>query len=150
MLILAYYKIFENKKKIEYDEEQPNQLADLETEEISNVDVENSKDAEIDELHDIFHPDDIQKLYQNKGKGLTIPTYNRVQKKRARTENEERLQNIKEYCQKALPTNRYLRLANQHVEDTNKFLYFDFYYSFLYCQTQKVTIMNRYIYRTLI
>ena len=142
MLILAYYKLFENNKKIEYDEEQPIQLPDLETEEISNVDVENSKDAEIDELHDIFHPDDIQKLYQNKGKGLTIPTYNRVQKKRARTENEERLQNIKEYCKKALPTNRYLRLANQHVEDTNKFLYFDFYYSFLYCQTQKVTIMN--------
>ena len=141
MLILAYYKLFENNKKIEYDEEQPNQLADLETEEISNVDVENSKDAEIDELHDIFHPDDIQKLYQNKGKGLTIPTYNRVQKKRARTENEERLQNIKEYCKKALPTNRYLRLANQHVEDTNKFLYFDFYYSFLYCQTQKVILI---------
>ena len=145
MLILAYYKLFEDNKKIEYVEKQSNQLPDSEIEEISNVDVENSKDAEIDELHDIFHPDDIQKLYQNKGKGLTIPTYNRVQKKRARTENEERLQNIKEYCKKALPTNRYLRLANQHVEDTNKFLYFDFYYSFLYCQTQKVTIMNRYI-----
>ena len=142
MLILTYYKLFEDNKKIEYVEEQSNQLPDSEIEEISNVDVENSKDAEIDELHDIFHPDDIQKLYQNKGKGLTIPTYNRVQKKRARTENDERLQNIKEYCKKALPTNRYLRLANQHVEDTNKFLYFDFYYSFLYCQTQKVTIMN--------
>ena len=145
MLILTYYKLFEDNKKIEYVEEQSNQLPDSEIEEISNVDVENSKDAEIDELHDIFHPDDIQQLYQNKGKGLTIPTYNRVQKKRARTENEERLQNIKEYCKKSLPTNRYLRLANQHVEDTNKFLYFDFYYSFLYCQTQKVTIMNRYI-----
>ena len=142
MLILTYYKLFEDNKKIEYVEEQSNQLPDSEIGEISNVDVENSKDAEIDELHDIFHPDDIQQLYQNKGKGLTIPTYNRVQKKRARTENEERLQNIKEYCKKALPTNRYLRLANQHVEDTNKFLYFDFYYSFLYCQTQKVTIMN--------
>ena len=142
MLILTYYKLFEDNKKIEYVEEQSNQLPDSEIEEISNVDVENSKDAEIDELHDIFHPDDIQQLYQNKGKGLTIPTYNRVQKKRASTENEERLQNIKEYCKKALPTNRYLRLANQHVEDTNKFLYFDFYYSFLYCQTQKVTIMN--------
>ena len=142
MLILTYYKLFEDNKKIEYVEEQSNQLPDSEIKEISNVDVENSKDAEIDELHDIFHPDDIQQLYQNKGKGLTIPTYNRVQKKRARTENEERLQNIKEYCKKALPTNRYLRLANQHVEDTNKFLYFDFYYSFLYCQTQKVTIMN--------
>ena len=142
MLILAYYKLFEDNKKIEYVEEQSNQLPDSEIEEISNVDVENSKDAETNELHDIFHPDDIQKLYQNKGKGLTIPTYNRVQKKRARTENEERLQNIKEYCKKALPTNRYFRLANQHVEDTNKFLYFDFYYSFLYCQTQKVTIMN--------
>ena len=142
MLILTYYKLFEDNKKIEYVEEQSNQLPDSEIEEISNVDVENSKDAEIDELHDIFHPDDIQQLYQNKGKGLTIPTYNRVQKKRARTENEERLQNIKEYCKKALPTNRYLRLANQHVEDTNKFLYFDFYYSFLYCQTQKVTLIH--------
>ena len=139
MLILVYYKLFEDNKRVEYVEEQSNQLPDSEIEEISNVDVDNSKDAEIDELHDIFHPDDIQKLYQNKGKGLTIPTYNRVQKKRARTENEERLQNIKEYCKKALPTNRYLRLANQHVEDTNKFLYFDFYYSFLYCQTQKVS-----------
>ena len=98
MLILTYYKLFEDNKKIEYVEEQSNQLPDSEIEEISNVDVENSKDAEIDELHDIFHPDDIQQLYQNKGKGLTIPTYNRVQKKRARTENEERLQNIKEYC----------------------------------------------------
>ena len=139
MLILVYYKLFKDNKRAEYVEEQSNQLPDSEIEEISNVDVDNSKDAEIDELHDIFHPDDIQKLYQNKGKGLTIPTYNRVQKKRARTENEERLQNIKEYCKKALPTNRYLRLANQHVEDTNKFLYFDFYYSFLYCQTQKVS-----------
>ena len=141
MLILAYYKLFEDNKKIEYDEEQSNQLPDSDIEEVSNVDVENSKDAEIEELHDIFHPDDIQQLYQNKGKGLTIPTYNRVQKKRARTENEERLQNIKEYCKKSLPTNRYLRLANQHVEDTNKFLYFDFYYSFLYCQTQKVILI---------
>ena len=139
MLILVYYKLFKDNKRAEYVEEQSNPLPDSEIEEMSNVDVDNSKDAEIDELHDIFHPDDVQKLYQNKGKGLTIPTYNRVQKKRARTENEERLQNIKEYCKKALPTNRYLRLANQHVEDTNKFLYFDFYYSFLYCQTQKVS-----------
>lgn len=138
---MAYYKLFDNNKKLEHFKEQSNELPDSKIEELSIIDVDDSKDAKIDELHDIFHPDDIQQLYQNRGKGLTIPTYNRVQKKRARTENEERLQNIKEYCKKELPTNRYLRLANQHVEDTNKFLYFDFYYSFLYCQTQKVTLI---------
>ena len=91
-----------------------------------------------DNFSKIFHPDDLLSLYQNKGQGLRILSYNHALKKRARAESEERIEKVKKYCKKAMPQNYYLRLANEHVEDTNKFLYFDFYYAFLYCQTQKV------------
>ena len=87
---------------------------------------------------DIYHPDDLLPLYQNKGGGLTIPSYNLVVKKSARSENDERIMKVKEYCQKFMPSKQYLRLANEYIEETNKFLYYDFYYAFLYCQTQKV------------
>ena len=97
--------------------------------------------SRIENFSKIFHPDDLVSLYQNKGHGLRILPYNHDLKKRARSQSNERIEKVKEYCKKAIPTNRYLRLANQHVEDTNKFLYFDFYYSFLYCQTQKVTLI---------
>ena len=86
----------------------------------------------------IFHPDDLLPLYQNKGLGLKTPAYNHDIKRKARSQNAERLEKIKDYCKKNINTNKYLRLANEHIEDTNKFLYFDFYYAFLYCQTQKV------------
>ena len=86
----------------------------------------------------IFHPDDLLTLYQNKGLGLKVPAYNLDVKQKARSQNVERLKNIKDYCKKSLKTNYYLQMANEHIEDANKFLYFDFYYAFLYCQTQKV------------
>ena len=86
----------------------------------------------------VFHPDDLLPLYQNKGLGLKVPAYNLDVKQKARSQNAERLQKIKDYCKKNIKSNYYLRMANEHIEDTNKFLYFDFYYAFLYCQTQKV------------
>ena len=86
----------------------------------------------------IFHPDDLLTLYQNKGLGLKVPAYNLDVKQKARSQNVERLKNIKDYCKKSMKTNYYLQMANEHIEDANKFLYFDFYYAFLYCQTQKV------------
>ena len=88
----------------------------------------------------IFHPDDLLPLYQNKGLGLKVPAYNLDVKQKARSQNFERIGKIKDYCKKNMKTNYYLRMANEHIEDTNKFLYFDFYYAFLYCQTQKVRI----------
>ena len=102
-----------------------------------------SGDVRIENLSEIFHPDDLQPLYRYKGNGLEIPQYNRVVKRLAKDKSKPRIQKIKEYCQRNLNNNRYLSLANQHVEDTNKFLYFDFYYAFLYCQTQKVLIIYR-------
>ena len=86
----------------------------------------------------IFHPDDLLTLYQNKGVGLKVPAYNLDVKQKARSQNVERLKNIKDYCKTNMKTNYYLQMANEHIEDANKFLYFDFYYAFLYCQTQKV------------
>ena len=97
--------------------------------------------SKIKNFSKIFHPDDLLSLYQNKGQGLKILPYNQDLKKRARSQNEQRIEKVKEYCKKAMPQNHYLRLANKHVEDTNKFLYFDFYYAFLYCQTQKVILI---------
>ena len=97
--------------------------------------------SKIENFRKIFHPDDLISLYQNQGQGLKILPYNQALKKRARSQSEQRIEKVKEYCKNEIPQNHYLRLANEHVEDTNKFLYFDFYYAFLYCQTQKVILM---------
>ena len=68
--------------------------------------------------------------------------YNVALKQRARSKSKERTEKVKEYCKKAMPENDYLRLANERDEEEVKenayFLYFDFYYSFLYCQVPKV------------
>ena len=94
--------------------------------------------SKIGNLSKILHPDDFLPLYQNKGERLKIPSYNRHLKELARSQNQQKIQNVKKYCENEIPQNKYLRLANEHVEDRNKFLYFDFNYNFLYCQTQKV------------
>ena len=86
----------------------------------------------------IYHPDDLAVLYQNKGKGLEIPKLNLDLKKVARNKSLERLHQIEDYCRNNLESDYYLNLANKNIENTNKFLYYDFYYAFLYCQTQKV------------
>ena len=83
----------------------------------------------------IFHPDDTRPLYQG---GFKIREHNLRVKKTARKRQAQKITTIKKYCEHEMPKNNFLRLANQHVEDTNKFLYYDFYYTFLYCQTQKV------------
>ena len=83
----------------------------------------------------VFHPDDTRPLYQG---GFKIREHNLKVKKTARKRQTQKIAKIKKYCEHEMPKNNFLRLANQHVEDTNKFLYYDFYYTFLYCQTQKV------------
>ena len=83
----------------------------------------------------IFHPDDTRPLYQG---GFKIREHNLKVKKTARKRQAQKINKIKKYCEHEMPKNNFLRLANQYVEDTNKFLYYDFYYTFLYCQTQKV------------
>ena len=93
-----------------------------------------------EDLSKIYHPDDLAVLYQNKGKGLEIPKLNLDLKKVARNKSLERLQKIEEYCRNNLESDYYLNLANKNIENTNKFLYYDFYYAFLYCQTQKVSL----------
>ena len=90
-------------------------------------------------LSTIYHPDDLAVLYQNHGKGLVIPQLNLDLKKVARNKSLERLTKIEEYCRNHVDEDHYLNLANKNVEYTNKFLYYDFYYAFLYCQTQKVS-----------
>ena len=40
----------------------------------------------------VFHPDDLLPLYQNKGLGLKVPAYNLDVKQKARSQNTERLQ----------------------------------------------------------
>lgn len=98
------------------------------------------KAVKTENFSNLFHPDDLLPLYQNKGLGLKVPAYNLDVKQKARSQNVKRIEKIKDYCKKNMKTNYYLRMANEHIEDTNKFLYFDFYYAFLYCQTQKVRI----------
>ena len=93
-----------------------------------------------EDLSKIYHPDDLAVLYQNKGKGLEIPKLNLDLKKVARNKSLERLHKIEEYCRNNLESDYYLNLANKNIENTNKFLYYDFYYAFLYCQTQKVSL----------
>ena len=83
----------------------------------------------------VFHPDDTRPLYQG---GFKIREHNLKVKKTARKRQAQKITTIKRYCEQEMPKNNFLRLANQHVEDTNKFLYYDFFYTFLYCQTQKV------------
>ena len=97
-----------------------------------------SEILKIENLSKNFHPDDLLPLYQNNGKGLKIPPNNLKLKKLARSQSIQTIQKVKDYCENAMPHNYYLRLANEHVENTNKFLYYDFFYRFLYCQTQKV------------
>ena len=93
-----------------------------------------------EDLSKIYHPDDLAVLYQNKGRGLEIPKQNLDLKKVARNKSIERLYEIEEYCRNNLESDYYLSLANKNIENTNKFLYYDFYYAFLYCQTQKVSL----------
>jgi len=93
----------------------------------------------IENYRKIFDLDDLHPLYQNNGSGLNIPSYNVALKQRARSQNKQKIGIIKNYCEKSMRNNYYLRLANEHVEETNKFLFFDFYYAFLYCQIQKVS-----------
>ena len=83
----------------------------------------------------ILHPDDTRPLYQG---GFKIREHNLKVKKTARKRQPQKIDEMKKYCEQEMPKNNFLRLANQHVEDTNKFLYYDFFYTFLYCQTQKV------------
>ena len=103
------------------------------------TELESMRNLTLDTFDGIFHPDDVIPLYQ---RGLKIRKYNLDVKKQARNKGWERIEKIKEYCKHEMPKNRFLRLANEHIENTNKFFYFDFYYSFLYCQTQKVIKNN--------
>ena len=98
----------------------------------------NNEIAKVQNFSKIFRPGDILPLYQNHGNDLPLPAKNIERKQRARSQSIQRIDKVKNYCKDAMPNNYYLRLANEHVEDTNKFLYYDFYYGFLYCQTQKV------------
>jgi hypothetical protein len=66
----------------------------------------------------------------------SLPSYPDL-KQRARSHSKQRIEKIMDYCQKVLPENRCLRLANEQDEDASQ-LYFDFYSGFLYCQTEKV------------
>jgi hypothetical protein len=86
----------------------------------------------------------LSSLYLNKEIGLTIPSYNNALKQRARSRNQQQIENVKAYCKKEMAQNYYLRYYNEHAEEWNTqadlrtYLYFDFYYAFLYCQIPKV------------
>ena len=74
---------------------------------------------------------------QNKEEEILVPSYNHALKQRARSQSKKSLTKVKDYCEKEMKNNYYLRFANLEDADAS-FLYFDFYYTFLYCQTQKV------------
>ena len=87
-------------------------------------------------LNNEFHPDDYRPMYQE---GFRISNRNIIVKKLARTKSQERIKKIQEYCNQTIPKSRSFQLANKYMENTNKYFFFDFYYSFLYCQMEKVS-----------
>ena len=99
-----------------------------------------NESSKVQNFSKTFRPGDILPLYQNHGFSLPISANNIERKQRAKSQSMQRVGKVKKYCKKEMPHNYYLRLANELVEDTNKFLYYDSYYGFLYCGTQKVIL----------
>ena len=130
LITVIYYNVLSEKRRECFNNKESSKeyTTHKETNEISKV----------PNFSRIFRPDDILPLYQNYGNDLPIPANIIERKQRARSQSMQRIEKAKKYCNEAMPHNFYLRLANEHVEDTNKRLYYDFYYGFLYCQTNKV------------
>ena len=132
LITVIYYNVLSEKRKACFIEKESS--TDYTT------DKETNGNSKVENFSKIFHPSDILPLYQNHGNDLPIPADNIERKQRARSQSIQRIDKAKNYCKEAMPNNYYLRLANEHVEDTNMFLYYDFYYGFLYCQTEKVIL----------